>query len=97
MALITQCILSDDYLNIKGVEDNAFVNLASSKTGIVASLHSTITQWRYLFSLEIFCERGSMILNGLKTRSGSYGDEVLSLRPRGENCWVEEQEILYQK
>ena len=33
-----QCILSDDYLNIKGVEDNAFVNLASSKTGIVASL-----------------------------------------------------------
>ena len=37
-----------------------------------------------------------MILNGLKTRSGSYGDKVLSLRPRGENCWVEEQEILYK-
>ena len=45
-----------------------------------ASLHSTMTQWRYLFSLELFLEKGALILNGLKTSSGAYGDEVLTIR-----------------
>jgi predicted dehydrogenase len=39
-----------------------------------------MTQWRYLFSLEVFLEKGSLILNGLKTSSGVYGDEVLTIR-----------------
>jgi 1,5-anhydro-D-fructose reductase (1,5-anhydro-D-mannitol-forming) len=92
-----QSILSDGYLNIEGVEDNAFINLSSSKTGIVASLHSTITQWRYLFSLEIFCEKGAIVLNGLKTRSGSYGDEVLTIRHRDRDARISDEEILYEK
>ncbi|MCP5051223.1 MAG: gfo/Idh/MocA family oxidoreductase, partial [bacterium] len=49
------------------------------ETGVVASLHSTMTQWRHLFSLEVFLEKGYMVLNGLKTSSGTYGDEVLSI------------------
>ena len=61
------------------VEDNAFVILKDSKTGIVASLHSTMTQWRHLFSLEIFMEKGYMVLNGLITSSMSYGEEILSI------------------
>jgi len=61
------------------VEDNAFVILKDSKTGKVASLHSTMTQWRHLFSLEIFLEKGYMVLNGLITSSMSYGEEVLSI------------------
>lgn len=61
------------------VEDNAFVILKDSKTGKVASLHSTMTQWRHLFSLEIFLEKGYMVLNGLITSSMSYGEEVLSV------------------
>ncbi|MBL18738.1 MAG: oxidoreductase [Flavobacteriaceae bacterium] len=77
-----QAVLSDRYLNVKKVEDNAFINLTSSKNGISCSLHSTITQWRYLFSLEIFCEFGSIVLNGLRTQSGRYGDEVLSINKR---------------
>jgi predicted dehydrogenase len=36
------------------VEDNAFVILRNTKTGMDASLHSTMTQWRHLFSLEVF-------------------------------------------
>ena len=48
-----QSVLSSNYLKIKDVEDNAFLNLMCKKSGIMASLHSTITQWRYLFSLEI--------------------------------------------
>lgn len=61
------------------VEDNAFVILKDSKSGRVASLHSTMSQWRHLFSLEIFLEKGYMVLNGLITSSMSYGEETLSI------------------
>ena len=61
------------------VEDNAFAILKNKKTGMVASLHSTMTQWRHLFSLEIFMEKGYMVLNGLITSTMSYGEEVLSI------------------
>ena len=61
------------------IEDNAFVILKNSQTGVVASLHSTMTQWRHLFSLEVFMEKGYMVLNGLITSTMSYGEEVLSV------------------
>lgn len=60
------------------VEDNVFAILRN-KNGVVASLHSTMTQWRHLFSLEIFLEKGNIVLNGLKTPSGTYGEEILSV------------------
>jgi 1,5-anhydro-D-fructose reductase (1,5-anhydro-D-mannitol-forming) len=74
-----QATVSSLYWKLDGIEDNVFATLRNSATGLVASLHSTMTQWRHLFSLEIFLERGYMVLNGLKTQSGSYGDEVLSI------------------
>jgi predicted dehydrogenase len=61
------------------VEDNAFVILKNSQTGLVASLHSTMSQWRHLFSLEVFLEKGYMVLNGIITSSMSYGKEILSI------------------
>jgi predicted dehydrogenase len=70
--------ISNLYWNLE-VEDNAFVILKNSKTGMVANLHSTMTQWRHLFSLEIFMEKGYMVLNGLITSSGSYGEEILTI------------------
>lgn len=76
-----QAVLSNNYLGIDGVDDNSFVTVYSTKTKISASLHSTITQWRYLFSLEIFLENGSIILNGLRTNSGNYGNEILTIKP----------------
>ena len=60
------------------VEDNVFALFKNNK-GQVASLHSTMTQWRHLFSLEIFLEHGYIALNGLKTSSDSYGKEKLTL------------------
>ncbi len=63
----------------KDIEDNAFVILKDKQSGIVASLHSTMTQWRHLFSLEVFLEKGYMVLNGLITSTMSYGEEVLSV------------------
>jgi 1,5-anhydro-D-fructose reductase (1,5-anhydro-D-mannitol-forming) len=76
-----QALLSNHYLGIKGIDDNGFITLYSTQSKISASLHSTVTQWRYLFSLEIFLEKGSMVLNGLRTNSGKYGEEVLSIKP----------------
>lgn len=82
------------------VEDNVFATFENTETGLVASLHSTMTQWRHLFSLEVFLEKGSLNLNGLKTSSKSYGDEVLtilknkSITPDVE--WENEQRIEYK-
>ena len=75
---IVQADVSSLYWKLD-IEDNVFAIYKNSKTGVVASLHSTMTQWRHLFSLEIFMEKGYMVLNGLKTSSGTYGDEVLSI------------------
>jgi 1,5-anhydro-D-fructose reductase (1,5-anhydro-D-mannitol-forming) len=92
---VTQAILSDAYLNVEGVEDNAFINLMATKTKISASLHSTLTQWRYLFSLEIFLEQGSLVLNGLRTRSGNYGDETLFFRSRNATSSIADYTVEY--
>lgn len=61
-----------------GVEDNVFATFRR-RDGLVASLHSTMTQWRHLFSLEIFLEKGYIVINGLLTTSGTYGEEVMSV------------------
>ena len=81
------------------VEDNVFAIFKNSETGVVASLHSTMTQWRHLFSIELFLEKGYLVLNGLKTSSGTYGDEVLSLAKNRTTApaatWEDEEHITY--
>jgi predicted dehydrogenase len=94
-----QAMVSSLYWNLPGIEDNVFANFRNRKTGVVASLHSTMTQWRHLFSLEVFMERGYMVLNGLKTQSGSYGDEVLSVAKNRSVApaatWLDEEKVTY--
>lgn len=93
-----KAFVSNVYWNLD-VEDNVFAILRDSKTNIVASLHSTATQWRHLFSLEVFCERGYYVLNGLRTSSGAYGDEVLSIAKERTTApmavSVEDERIVY--
>jgi len=97
---LAKSFITNTYWDLE-IEDNAFVILKNSRNNITASLHSTMTQWRHLFSLEVFLEKGSMILNGLKTTSGSYGDEVLtisknrSVAPKAE--WSKEDTTTYKK
>lgn len=43
-------IVSSLYWKIDGIEDNILAHFRNSKTGICTSLHSTMTQWRHLFS-----------------------------------------------
>lgn len=57
------------------VEDNGFMLLATPEEK-VAFLHASWTQWKNLFSFEIFGDGGSVIIEGL---GGSYGMERLQL------------------
>lgn len=94
-----QAVVSTLYWNLSGIEDNVFATLRNSKTGVVASLHSTMTQWRHLFSLEVFLERGYLVLNGLKTSSGTYGDEVLTVARNRTTApaasWQDEEKTIF--
>jgi 1,5-anhydro-D-fructose reductase (1,5-anhydro-D-mannitol-forming) len=74
-----QAMVSSLYWKTPGIEDNVFAMMRNRDTGMCAQLHSTMTQWRHLFSLEVFMERGSMVLNGLKTSSATYGEEILTV------------------
>ena len=91
-------VISDRYWKLE-VEDNVFATLHNTKTGVAASLHSTMTQWRHLFSLEVFLENGYLVLNGLRTSSGTYGDEVLGIAKNRSRApaatWEDEEKITY--
>ena len=63
------------------VEDNAFALMRNSN-GVVASIHSTATQWRHKFTLEVFLENGALLLTGILSGSKSYGDEKLTIIER---------------
>jgi len=56
------------------VEDNAFLLLKTS-AGQVAWLHATCTEWKNLFSFEIYGHEGKLHAEGL---GGSYGLEKLT-------------------
>jgi len=60
------------------VEDNAYALLRTAN-GVVAMLHSSATQWRHRFSLEIALERGIVVLSGILSGSKSYGAETLTV------------------
>jgi 1,5-anhydro-D-fructose reductase (1,5-anhydro-D-mannitol-forming) len=92
--------VSNLYWNLDGIEDNVFAIMRNNKDGIVASLHSTMTQWRHLFSLEVFLEKGYMVLNGLKTSSNTYGKEELTIARNRSKApaasWDDEERTEYQ-
>ncbi|MFC1928288.1 Gfo/Idh/MocA family protein [Chloroflexota bacterium] len=70
--------LATSYWNIAPLEDNASVLLRTSK-GQVATLHTSWTQWKNLFSFEIFGRDGYILVDGL---GGSYGTERLIVGKR---------------
>ncbi len=60
------------------VEDNAYALMRSDR-GVVASVHSTATQWRHRFSLEITLSKGAIVLSGILSGSKSYGAETMTV------------------
>jgi len=67
--------LTSSYWNIE-CEDNAFLTLKSSKNE-VATLHSSATQWKHKFLLEMAFEDGYINLDGILSSTRSYAPETL--------------------
>lgn len=63
------------YWNIK-VEDNAFI-IMESENKVIASMHSSATQWRHKFLLELCFEEGYINLDGILSGTRSYAPEKL--------------------
>jgi predicted dehydrogenase len=82
------------------VDDNAFLSLRTA-AGQTAWLHASCTEWKNLFSFEIFGRDGKLQIDGL---GGSYGTERLTFYkmlpqmgppettsweyPRGDESWA---------
>ena len=58
------------------VEDNAVV-IMENNAGQLAMLHSSATFWKHMFNLNVILEKGYLKLDGLLSKSGSYGRETL--------------------
>lgn len=66
------------------VEDNAF-SIMRDKKGVIASIHSTATQWEHKFNIEITCQKGMVILSGILSSTKSYGKEQLIILKKFKN------------
>jgi len=62
-------------------EDNAFLTLKSSND-VLATLHSSATQWRHKFLLEMTFEEGYLNLDGILSETRSYAPETLIIGQR---------------
>ena len=81
------------------VEDNAYA-LMRTDNGVVGMLHSSATEWRHRFSLEINLEKGSINLEGILSSTKSYGAETMTLvwaNPDEDNGDPREQMTRYNK
>ena len=75
------------------VEDNAYA-LMRTADGKVAMLHSSASQWRHRFGLEITLTKGSLNLAGILSGSKSYGAETLTIaRTDGSDMGDPKEEV----
>ena len=58
------------------VEDNAFITMQNSDN-VIATMHSSATQWKHKFLLEMEFEDGYINLDGILSNSRSYAPETL--------------------
>ena len=72
------------------VEDNAVIILKNDKDQL-GLLHSSATFWKHMFQLNIILERGYLQLEGLLSKTGSYGRETLVI---GRRQFEDEAEAL---
>ena len=73
-------MVTTSYWNVN-MEDNAFALLRGEK-GRIAMLHSSSTQWKHRFNLEIYTTEGFVSVNGILSSTRSYGDETITVARR---------------
>jgi predicted dehydrogenase len=59
------------------LEDNAFALLRDTD-GRIAMLHSSFTQWKHRFTLEIYMTDGFVVVDGMPSSTRSYRDEWIT-------------------
>ena len=65
------------YWNVP-VEDNALAIMRNAE-GQMAMLHSSATQWKHMFVLDIYLERGYLSLSGILSTTMTYAPEYLKV------------------
>ncbi len=75
-----KCFSSNTYWKFD-LEDNAVVILRNNK-GQIASLHSSATLWKHTFRLDLILEEGYIVVEGLLSKTGSYGREKIVVAKR---------------
>jgi predicted dehydrogenase len=83
---------STKYFDISPLEDNGFALLRTA-SGVIASIHSSLTQWKNLFIFEVFGMDGYFRVEGL---GGGYGNEKLFTAKRDFNAPFTEEVIEYR-
>lgn len=73
-------VIDTSYWKIE-CEDNAFLTLKSEK-GQIATLHSSATQWKHKFLLEMTFEDGYINLDGILSSTRSYAPETMIIGKR---------------
>jgi len=75
-----KCFTSNSFWKFD-IEDNAYVILQNKKRQ-TAFLHSSATLWKHVFQLVITLEHGYLVIEGLLSKTGSYGREKLIVGKR---------------
>jgi len=86
------CMTSIGYFREQTLEDNGMA-LFRSGDGALATLHSSLTHWKNLFSFELMGEDGYFEVEGL---GASYGTERLILGKRDFNAPFQDHIIEYR-
>jgi predicted dehydrogenase len=74
------------------VEDNAYALMRTAR-GVVAMLHSSATQWRHRFQLDIALSKGAISLAGILSSSKSYGAETITVSYASESDGGDPREV----
>ncbi len=74
------------YWNVN-VEDNVFAILRNNLIDQTAMIHSSATQWRHKFLLEIYMEKGYLEIDGILSSTQTYGRESLKIA----RCIIDEK------
>jgi predicted dehydrogenase len=86
------CMTSIGYFRGQPLEDNGMA-LFRSAGGALATLHSSLTQWKNLFCFEVIGEDGYFVIDGL---GASYGTERLFVGKRDFNAPFQDLVIEYR-
>lgn len=76
----------------KGAEDNAFV-LLQGKQKQIASIHTSLTQWKPLHSFEIYGTKGYLEVQGLGMKYGAYEKLIIGKRSLDFSGEIKEKTI----